>query len=109
MRLGAAERWSYSPLWLKIVETDELTAETERLKQKVTDLESEKVMIVKEKPILVSENTTDESNVLYLQDEVADLSTKLKVATEAAHEERMNLHEAVNVGGEAKGLIHSME
>lgn len=80
-----------SPVVTKTVLTDELTAETERLKQMVTYFESEKEIIVAEKSILESANTTYELEVLDMQAEVADLPTMLKVATKKTDEERMKL------------------
>lgn len=79
------------------------------MKKRVADPESEKMMIVAEKSILASENTTDELAVLDLQDELADLLTKMTASTEEIDEEKSNFREAVNVGVEANNRVRSLE
>lgn len=61
------------PVVTSTVEIGDLTVEDERLKQKFTNLESEKEMIFEEKYILENANKNNELPVLNLQTEVTDL------------------------------------
>lgn len=66
-------------------------------------------MLFAEKSILTSANRTDYFALLDLQAAVAELQTRLTIATEAADEEKLKLHESVNFGVEANGLNRSLE
>lgn len=66
-------------------------------------------MLVAEKYIFESANTTDQLADMNLQVEVMYLSTKFTVETEAVDEEKLKFLVDFNVGVEANSRISSLE